>query len=125
MFCQDCFGLREKEITYLNIFRKDKHFICNYCFRNYIFIHELSVIPINNYLMYINTLVVDYKNSYSLMSFLKPYYLHYLKTKNKSIILYFDDINDKIYNILNILSLDDIFIIALKNQLKGGINHDY
>lgn len=125
MYCLDCLSLKEREITYLNIFRRNNHFICNYCFRNYIFIHELTVIPINNYLMYLNTLVIDYKNSNSLMSFLKPYYIYYLKNKSKSIILYFDDFNDKIYNILNILTLDNIFVIALKNQIKGGINHDY
>jgi len=125
MYCQDCLSLKEREITYLNIFRKNRHFICNYCLRNYIFIHEVTVVPINNYLMYINTLVMDYKNSNSLMSFLKPYYIFYLKNKLESIILYFDDINDKIYTILNILRLNDIFVIALKNQLKGGINHDY
>lgn len=95
--------------------------ICEYCFRNYIFIYDLDVLPIQNYLMYLNTLVLDYKNEYSLMSFLKPYYIYYLKQKNKSIILYFDNINDKIYQIINKLNLNDLFVITLKNNLKGGI----
>lgn len=125
MYCLECGKLINRTINYTNIFKKERHFICEYCFRNYLFLYEVDVLPIDNHLLFLNVLLDNYKDSNAFMSFLKPYYIYYLKNNLKSIIMYFDVFNDKIYNIINILNLDDLFIITLKKQLKGGIKNDY
>ena|SRR5690554_273869 len=124
MYCAECKKLINKVINYKNIFKLSKHNICDLCFSKYIFIQSFDVVPINNYLLYLNTLFDNYKNSDAMASFLKPYYIYYLKNFKDKIIMYFDTIDDDVYSKLNLLNMSDIFIITLKNQLKGGNNND-
>lgn len=124
MYCLECQKLINKVINYKNIFKINIHKICESCFSKYLFIQRFDVIPINNYLLYVNTLFDDYKNADAMTSFLKPYYLYYLKNNKSDFIMYFDTINNEIYSILNLLNMSNIFIITLKNQLKGGKNND-
>lgn len=121
MYCLECKKLIRKQINYLNIFKNNTSFICDNCFAKYIFIQNLDVIPINNYLLYVNTLFDDYKNSDALAEYLKPYYLYFIKNGKDKIIMYFDTIDDAIYSKLNTLNIGNIFVITLKNQLKGEL----
>lgn len=89
MLCLECGELVEKRITYLNLFSKNIDKICNTCFTKYIFIQELDIIPNGNTLIYINTLFDrEVLEPLAFMSFLKPYYLYYLKKRFNALILY-------------------------------------
>ena len=116
MECLKCSKLLKRVISYKNIFAKDIHKICEFCFDSINFIHDLIVIPVEGYILNLNVLLKDYQNSLAYMSFLKPYYIYYIKNIKESIILYFNDINDKIYKILNIIRLGNIYAIALKTN---------
>lgn len=118
MYCLDCNKLLNQIITYKNIFKVEKDHICERCFMNRTFIQRQQTIPINNYLIHLNTLFDDYDNPLSMMSFLKPYYLFYLKIKNESIIMYFNTFNKEVLDVLTKLNLSNIFLIVLKNELE-------
>jgi len=124
MYCLECHKLINRVINYKNIFKTNKHHICESCFNNYLLIQKLEVIPVDNYLLYLNILFDNFQNSDAMSSFLKPYYLYYLKNFKNLIILYFDTFDEKVYNVVNLLNMQDILIVTLKSQIKGGNIYD-
>lgn len=118
MLCLECKELIVKNVTYKNIFKPRVSKICNSCFTKYIYIQELLVLPINNYKIYLNVLFDRIGNPYSLMEFIRPYYIYYLKEKLTFTILYFDSLDKVVYNILQNISFGNIYIIVLHNNTK-------
>lgn len=120
MYCLNCDRLINDLITYKNIFKISKDHICERCLLNLTFDQKVETIPIDNYVIYLNPIFKDNNyNNLSLMSFLKPYYLYFLKNKF-DLILYFDAFNEDVYRILEPLNLGNIFLLVLKNENKKG-----
>lgn len=118
MYCLNCDRLIHSQITYKNIFKVSSDHICERCLLNLTFDQKVEVIPIDNYLLYLNPIFMD--NNYppiSLMSFLEPYFNYFLKN-SFDIVLYFDSFNDDLYELLEALNLGNIFLIVLKKE-KG------
>jgi len=124
MKCIECKELIDKKITYRNIFKVSKHHICEYCFTKYLYIQDLLVIPIENFQIYLNVLFDNYGNPLALMSFLKPYYLYYLKNESNKTLLYFDSFNEKTYTLVDELRIGDLYIITLKNESEKEIVYE-
>ena len=116
MFCYGCNDLIKKEITYLNIFKTYQHKICDNCFNSNTFIQKLIVFPTNEGIVENHILFEKPINPLAIMSFLKPYYLYFLKKKRNFIILCFDSNNKMLYNMLQQITLGDIFLITLFNK---------
>jgi len=117
MYCLNCQELIVKKITYKNIFKPNKHKICDKCFSKIIFIQELEVLPIDSGLIYLNILFDKKINEFSLMGFLKPYYLYYLKNmKDDSIILYFESYDEKVYELIKDVKLGNIYMMSLNRK---------
>ncbi|WP_162140143.1 hypothetical protein [Haploplasma axanthum] len=119
MYCLVCQELINKRITYKNIFKQNIHKICDNCFSRLIFIQELIVYPINNYLLYLNVLFDKSSNEYALMNFLKPYYIYYLKNREDKIILYFDIYSNVIYDKISKINFGNIYMITLSKTKEN------
>lgn len=118
MYCLVCDKLINKVVTIKNIFKTPKDHICEYCFTKHLMINKLDVIPIDDYRLFVNSIFEDYDLAEAMMSFLKPYYIYYLKTNKNQIIMYFDTFNKGIYNIIKTTKLSDIYLICLKNEME-------
>lgn len=124
MYCLECNDLIIKKITIDNIFKTNINKICNTCFSKYLFIQGFETLPIENGLIYLNTLFDNYKNPFSLMSFLKPYYIYTLKNQSFDLILYFNTFNKDVYHLVDKLNFGNIFVITLKNDMKKEKNYE-
>lgn len=118
MYCLECDKLINKRIVYFNIFKKNIHKVCETCFMTFNINYQYEVLPLNNYLLHLNIIVNDFENPYSIMSFLKPYYIYYLKNKLKMLILYFDILDRKMYNLVTKTNISNIYMIVLKNKIE-------
>lgn len=116
MLCRVCNNLINKDVTIKNIFKPNIDKICNNCFMSNTFIQKLNIIPITDYVIEEHTLFEKEVNPLALMSFLKPYYMYYLKNKQENIILYFDTVDQLIYNNLQNIKLGNIFLLVLCNK---------
>lgn len=116
MLCLECNSLINKDITYRNIFKTNYNKICNTCFSNNTFIQKLNVFPTEGGIIENHILFEKQINPLAIMNFLRPYYIYYLRAKKNFIVLFFDTPNQILYNILQQLSLGDIFLLTIYNN---------
>ncbi len=124
MLCLVCNSLINSEISIFNIFKVNIHKICDNCFKKNMFIQKLSIIPITNYVIEEHTLFELLVEPLALMSFLKPYYIYFLKYKRNNVILSFDTTDMIIYNILQQAELGNIYLLVLCKKRQKE-NDDY
>lgn len=115
MLCNLCQKRFYDQKTFKNLFSFETHFICESCYQRYPLLERYQVIPIEGGIMHYHLLIERYRklNFEAYMSFLKPYYLHFLKIKEKHIFLYFDVFDDTIMETLDLLKLGDLYVVAL------------
>jgi len=120
MYCEICHKkIRVKKQLY-NLFRIETHHICEYCLMNYPLIVNHQIIPTD--LSQINWYSLIHEdddiNGIAYMSFLKPFYLDFIRQKDNSIYLYFDHISDKLMIILQSLEFGQIYLVTLYDNIN-------
>ena len=124
MFCEIC----KKEIvlrhTIHTLFKRETHHICNDCFEQYPLIIKTSIFPIEEGQVRWTSMIKtnDDISGYAHMSFMKPFYLAYMKYHRKDIYLHFDRLTDKILSILDSLKLGDIYLLTLHQNIEEEEN---
>jgi hypothetical protein len=120
MICEIC-GLKiVSKITLQNIFKIEKHHICEHCLQKYPIHVTHQVLPCEHGIIDWFSLIHEKEalNPIAYMSFLKPFYMHYINQHSHSIYLYFDGISDKLLNILQSLEFDNIYLVTLYDEIK-------
>lgn len=120
MICEIC-GLKiVSKITLHNIFKMEKHHICETCLQKYPIHLNHQVLPCERGTIDWFSLIheKDELNALAYMSFLKPFYINFLNQHSHSIYLYFDVISDKLLNILQSLAFDKIYLVTLYDEIK-------
>ncbi len=119
MICYICKKKIINEIKLYNIFKKETHHICEQCYSLYPLNISEQVIPTQKFLMYWYTLQTDIEtlNPMAYMSFLKPFYIDFLKYRQHAILLYFDQISDKLINILTSIEWH-IYLVTFYDEIK-------
>lgn len=120
MICEIC-GLKIiTKISIYNIFKTEKHHICEKCLQKYPIDVIHQVIPCSYSTIDWFSLIheQDVLNGLAYMSFLKPFYLNFLEQQRHSIYLYFDVISDKLLNILQSLAFGKIYLVTLYDEIK-------
>lgn len=120
MFCEIC----NKKITtrrnLFNIFKIERHHICEYCYQKYPLIIKRSMIPIDGgeviWLSLIQT--SEHISPLAHMSFYKPFYIEYLRQYKNQIILIFDKISEDWFTLFDKMKLGDIYLLTLYDNIE-------
>lgn len=120
MLCEVCKKKIRTQLNIFNIFQTEKHHICERCFQKYPLLPGYQTIPIDQGMIDHYYLISKNRDvsPISYMSFLKVYYVHYLKHHKQQMILYFDVLSDQLYEILDSLKLGDIYLVTLYDNIK-------
>lgn len=124
MICEICGKAIVKRHTLLTLYQKDTHHICEYCYLKYPLLIKQAVFPIREGKVYWTSMIhTDESISpYAHMSFMKPFYIDFVKHHHKCIYLHFDELSDKILTILDTLKLGDIYLLTLHENIKEEEN---
>jgi len=120
MFCEIC----KKKITsrrnLFNLFERQIHHICEYCFQKYPLIIKKSFIPIDGGEMIWASMIQTYDDISPLahMSFYKPFIIDFIKNYHQSILLVYDQLNDEIMDLLEKVKLGDIYLLSLYDMIE-------
>jgi hypothetical protein len=119
MLCLQCQKRFYERKTFSNLFSFETHFICESCYQRYPLLPRYQTIPIQGGVMHYHLLIERHRaiNPEAYMSFLKPYYLYFLKIQTKHIFLYFDIIDDKIIQTMDLMKLGDLYVVALYENI--------
>lgn len=128
MFCLHCQKSLEKVIDINNIFKVSTQHICEACMTQSIVISLKKVIPIDSFLLEYNIIFdkIYERHPEAYMTFLKPYYIYFLKNRSNDIFIYLDTLTLETMKVLDRLKLGNIFLVTLY-ETKEEIyeNRDY
>lgn len=121
MLCEIC---RKKVRTHkniLNLFSIETHHICELCYQRYPLLMRLDVLPIEEGVLLNHLLSSRYYpvNPIAFMSFLKPYYMDFLKHHQGKTMIIFDILDDNTLALLDSLKLGDIYVVSLYENIEG------
>ncbi len=121
MFCEICHKKILVQKSVFNLFKIETHHICEYCLDKYPLDIGYQVLPKDLGLIDWYSLIKHQEqlNGIAYMSFLKPFYLDFLKIKDRSIYLYFDQISDKLITILQSLEFSHIYLVTLYDNINA------
>ena len=119
MLCYICHHQFFTKKTLRNLFDDEIHFICERCYQRYPLCPRYQEIPISEAKIYYHLLIERNRglDPMAYMSFLKPYYMDFLKHHCDEIILYVDTFNEQIFEILDILKLGNIYVVSLYENI--------
>jgi hypothetical protein len=118
MLCELCGKKVKTKKNVFNLFEPETHHLCEMCYRKYPLNMKYQVIPIENGEMRHYLMNAPIANSIAYMSFLKPYYQHYLLRYKNCIFLYFDEISDQDLIMMDYLRLGDLYIVSLYENIE-------
>ncbi len=121
MLCEICKRKVKTRRNLHNLFDPEVHHICEKCFMEHPVILKKSTMPIEQFTLHLNQMldrVTQFPMAY--MSFMKPFYLDFIKRKDVEIILYFDQTGDQIFEILDSLKLGSIYLLTLYEDIGKG-----
>jgi hypothetical protein len=115
MQCMICEKTIKLAYTIDTIFDDEKHHICRFCYLKHPIIEEEQVFPIDGYEMTVVSLDIPYlrKNPLAYMSFYKPYIIGYITYRHHDVLLIFDNLNQDVFDLLDILKLGRIYALTL------------
>lgn len=120
MICEIC----KKKITYrislFNLFKIERHHICDYCYEKYPLIIRNSMIPIDGGEVTWLSLIQTSEDISPLahMSFYKPFILDYLKHHKQSVLIIIDKISEDWFILFDNLKLGDIYLLTLYDNIE-------
>ena len=124
MICEICKKIIVKRHTIHTLFQKEMHHICEYCYQKYPLLIKQSVFPIQEGNVYWSSMIHTNEklSPMAYMSFMKPFYVDYVKHHKHSIYLHFDQLSDTILSILDSLRLGDIYLLTLHENIDEEEN---
>lgn len=127
MLCEICKKNIIKRHTIHSLFEREIHHICSYCYEQYPLSIEQKVFPIEEGVVYWSSMIKtdDAISPYAHMSFMKPFYIDYVKHYNKCIFLHFDQLKHTIITILDSLKLGDIYLLTLYENIDEKEETEY
>lgn len=126
MFCEICLKRIKLKRSWHNYFLVNIHHLCERCFRRYPIVLRTAVIPIEKGLLYHHTLFETRRmvSPLAYMSFLKIFYLNFIRHHKQLTYLYFDEFTEADFETLDQLQLGDLYVVTL-NQIKEKKENDY
>ncbi len=120
MLCEICKKEIVKRHTIHSLFKVEKHHICEFCFNKYPLMMKTSVIPIEKGQILWTSMIKtkDTISPIAHMSFMKPFYISFMRRSDKCIFLHFDQLKHKILTILDSLELGDIYLLTLHENIE-------
>lgn len=120
MLCEICQLIFSTKRNIHNLFEPETHHICESCYMKYPLFPSQRMYPIDHYqIVHMILSERSYEqNPQAYMSFLKPYYVTYLKHFTHCIILYFDILDEYTVTLLEPLKLGDLYIISLYENIE-------
>ncbi len=120
MQCEICLNIFSTRRHFYNLFEPETHHICESCYMTYPLFPGYRLYPIDHYEIhhFILSERSYLQNPMAYMSFLKPYYMTYLKQNNDMMFLYFDILEHHIVSLLEPLKLGDFVIVSLYENIE-------
>ncbi len=115
MLCEHC---RKKIITERHLwtlFKQETHSICDSCYQRYPLFPQSMKIPIEKGIAHVHVMVSRGPKiePQCYQSFLKIYYLDYLKHYSKTTFIYEDYLDDDGWQIIESLEFGDLYLVTL------------
>jgi len=123
MQCEVCLKQVKTKRNFRNYFSRETHHICEFCYQKHRLSPQYVVIPIEYGLVYLQVLLRKQFQTIPTahMSFLKPFILQYLKYHRYDTILYFDEVDDSTFKIIDRLEVGNIYVLTLyDHRLEKG-----
>ncbi len=120
MFCEVCKKKIYVRKHIFNLFLKQTHHICEYCFKKYPLLIKRSIIPIDGGEI-LWTSLIQTKDSISPlahMSFYKPFYVEYINHYKNRLIMIETSINDEKMDLYENLKLGDMYLLTLYDIIE-------
>ena len=121
MLCQVCRKKVRTDKNIFNLFSPETHHICEYCCQKYPLLLRIDVLPIEEGILLVHLLSSRHYslNPIAFMSFLKPYYIDFLKHHQGKVLLVFDILDDNTLALLDSLKFGDIYFVTLYENIEG------
>jgi len=115
MLCRICHQIVYVERTLFNLFEKETHAICERCYQRYPLLPTYHVIPIEGGQLYYHVMISRNRNHIpeAYMSFIKPYYVMFMKHFMKDTLLIFDTIEEQTIALLDHLKFGNLYVVTL------------
>jgi hypothetical protein len=120
MQCEVCLKRIITKRNFNNYFSIEIHHICDFCYQKHRLSPQYIVIPIEQGLIYLQVLLrTEFKTTpLAHMSFIKPFILQYLKYHRHDTILYFDELDDSIFEMIDLLKVGNVYVLTLYDNRK-------
>jgi hypothetical protein len=120
MQCEVCSKKIKTKRSFNNYFTQETHHICEFCYQKHRLSPQYTVIPIEKGLLYLQVLLrIEFKTiPLAHMSFLKPFIFQYLKYHRHDTILYFDEVDDSTFEMIDLLKVGNIYMLTLYDNRK-------
>lgn len=119
MFCEICRKNVVSRRHLFNIFRKEIHHICDYCYKKYPIMVHKSLIPMDGgEILWVSLLKTqDVISPLAHMSFYKPFIIEYMKAYSDNVLLIMDEIDEEQVTLFEKLKLGDIYLLTLYDKI--------
>lgn len=120
MFCEICKNKITTRRSIFNIFKIERHHICEYCYQKYPLIIRKSFIPIDGgeviWLSLIQT--SEHVSPLAHMSFYKPMMINYLRHHKDALLVMVDKITEDWFTLFDKMKLGDIYLLTLYDNIE-------
>jgi len=120
MQCEVCRKKVKTNKNIFNLFNPETHHICEYCYQRYPLLMRFQVLPIEEGVLTHHLLSSRFYsiNPIAFMSFLKPYYIDYIKHHKDKLFALFDILDDHTLAMLDSLKFGDIYFVSLYENIE-------
>ncbi len=120
MLCEVCRKRVSTSKNIFNLFLPETHHICEFCYQRYPLLMTLEVFPIEEGILIQHLLSRRYYpvKPIAYMSFLKPYYMDFLKHHQGKILIIFDILDEHNLVLLDSLKFGDIYFVSLYENIE-------
>ncbi len=120
MQCEVCRKKVRTNKNIFNLFSVETHHICEYCYQRYPLLMRLDVLPIEEGVLIQHLLSSRYYSIHptAFMSFLKPYYMDFIKHHQGKTFILFDILDNHTLAMLDSLRFGDIYFVSLYENIE-------
>lgn len=115
MLCEHCKKKIITERTLWTLFKVETHSLCESCYQRYPLYPQQMIIPIDKAMAHVHVMISRGKRiePQCYQSFLKIYYLDYLKHGQNTTFIYEDYLDDDLWQTIESLEFGDIYLVTL------------
>ncbi|MDO9629811.1 MAG: hypothetical protein Q7I99_07900 [Acholeplasmataceae bacterium] len=119
MLCEICRKKVKTSKNILNLFSPEIHHICEMCYQKYPLLMRSDVLPVEGGVATHQLMSARYYSikPIAFMSFLKPYYIDFLKHHQSKTLLVFDILDEQTLEIMDSLKLGDLYVVTLYENI--------